>query len=51
MKEIIQQKLNEINDYLDQSIAEIEQTIEQLPPDKSSSWESLNSIFLNVVMH
>ena len=51
MKEIIQQKLNEINDYLDQSIAEIERTIEQLPPDKSRSWESLNSIFLNVVMH
>ena len=48
MKEIIQQKLNEINDYLDQSIAEIEQTIEQLPHD---TWESLNSIFLNVVMH
>lgn len=39
-----------IYDYLDQSIEEIERIIEQLPPDKPRSWESLNSIFLNAVM-
>lgn len=42
--------MDRINDYLDQSIEEIEQIIDQLPPDKPRSWESLNSIFLNVVM-
>ena len=40
-----------LNDYLDQSIEEMEQIIEQLPPDRPRSWESLNSIFLNAVMH
>ena len=43
-------RIDRINDYLDQSIEEIEQIIDQLPSDKPRSWESLNSIFLNVVM-
>lgn len=43
-------RMDRINDYLDQSIEEIEQIIDQLPPDKPRSWESLNSIFLNAVM-
>jgi predicted nucleotidyltransferase len=43
-------RMDRINDYLDQSIEEIEQIIDQLPPDEPRSWESLNSIFLNAVM-
>lgn len=43
-------RMDRINDYLDQSIEEIEQIIEQLPPDEPRSWESLNRIFLNAVM-
>ncbi len=44
------QKALRLLHYLDQSIEEIEQIIDQLPPDKPRSWESLNSIFLNAVM-
>ena len=43
-------RMDRINDYLDQSIEEMERIIEQLPPDEPRSWESLNSIFLNAVM-
>jgi predicted nucleotidyltransferase len=43
-------RMDRINDYLDQSIEEIERIIEQLPPDELRSWESLNRIFLHAVM-
>ena len=43
-------RMDRINDYLYQSIEEIELTIDQLPPDEPRSWEGLNSIFLNAVM-
>lgn len=38
-----------INNYLDDSIEELEQLIQTLPRDEKDSWEELNRIFLNIV--
>lgn len=42
-------RIDALNDYLDQSIGELEQTIKQLPNDDRSDWEELNRLFLQGV--
>lgn len=42
-------KVMVINEYLDRSIAEIRQKIEELPDEPYSDWDELNEIFLSVL--
>ncbi len=39
-------RIGVINDYLDASIAEIEELLKEYPSDDAKSWDELNSIFL-----
>lgn len=42
-------RIDVINEYLDASIAEIEQWIQSLSGDEKASWEELNALFLKTV--
>lgn len=42
-------RIDVINEYLDASIAEIEQRIQSLSGDEKASWEELNALFLKTV--
>ena len=42
-------RFDRVNDYLDNTIAEIEGIISSLPDDRTQSWDELNDIFLKVI--
>ncbi len=43
-------KVQELNDYLDKSIAEVRDRILRVEPTKNAGWEPLNELFRSVVM-
>lgn len=42
-------RFDRVNDYLDKTIAEIEEILRELPYDRNQSWDELNEIFLKIV--
>ncbi len=42
-------RFDRVNDYLDRTIAELEETVSTLPKDKIQSWDELNGIFLDLI--
>ena len=42
-------RIDELNEYLDNSIAEIEDIIKSLPEENKGSWKDLNKIFLSLL--
>lgn len=43
-------RMDRINDYLDQSIEEIDRLIEALPPEKKRTWQALDALFVETVL-
>lgn len=41
-------RFDRVNNYLDRTIAELEQIVSSLPKDKIQSWDELNEIFLEI---
>lgn len=44
-------RIDEINDYIEKSIAEIEQQLSAYPASKKLKWDELNSAFLSILSH
>jgi predicted nucleotidyltransferase len=42
-------RIDELNEYLDASIANLKNTMDALPPDKKVGWEHLDELFLEVL--
>ena len=42
-------RFDRVNDYLDRTIAELEETVSTLPKDKIQSWDELNGIFWDLI--
>ena len=44
-------RIDALNEYIEKNLAELEDKVQTLPYEKNSSWEELNSFFLNEVKH
>ena len=42
-------RIDALNEYIEKNLAELEEKVQTLPYEKNSSWEELNSFFLNEI--
>jgi hypothetical protein len=42
-------RVDRINDYLDKTIAEMEEIISAMPKDREQTWDELNGLFLDIL--
>ncbi len=42
-------RIDALNEYIEKNLAELEEKVQTLPYEKNSSWEKLNSFFLNEI--